>query len=102
MIILSDLGYLLRSELLLRFLGLFRLFEPVYIILSTLIRESMVDLCSGYVMSVCSLIFMLILHITLDSCLVRTRSAYSMIITLRSDANEWKTFAEPVRFGLFA
>ena len=65
--ILSDLGYLLRSELLLQFLGLFRLFEFVYMIFRTLLLGSMADLCSECAMGVYSSHFMLILQYSLKS-----------------------------------
>ena len=102
MIILSDLGYLLRSELLLQFLGLFRLFELVYVILRTLLLKSLVDLCSEYVISVYSSSCMLILQYSLESCFLSTGSAYLTYLMLRSSTGLWKTFAEPVRFSLCA
>ena len=102
MILLSDLGYLFRSELLLKFLGSLRLFELVYMILRTLLLESMVDLCSECVTSVYSLSFMFILRFALESCLICTGSAYSILIMFRSGTVLWNTFAEPVRFSLCA
>ena len=100
MILLSDLGYLFRSELLLKFLGLSRLFELVLVILRTLLFESMVDLCSEYVMSVYSSSFMLILQYSLESCFVCTGSTCLMSLMFKSGTIFWKTFAEPVRFSL--
>ena len=100
MILLSDLGYLFRSELLLQFLGLFRLFELDYARLRTLLFESMVDLCSECVMRVYSSSFMLILQYSLESCFVYTGSAFYMSLMFRSSTILWKTFAEPVRFSL--
>jgi len=102
MIILSDIGYLLRSELLSQFLGLFRLSELVNVILRTLIRKSVANLCSGYVMSVYALIFMIVLRCTLESCLISTGSGNSLCIMFRSGAELRNTFAEPVRFGPLA
>ena len=75
MILLSDLGYLFRSELLLKFLGLFRLFELVLVILRTSLFKSTVDLRSESVTSVYSLSFMLILQFSLESCFLCTGSA---------------------------
>ena len=100
MIILTDLGYLFRSELLLPFLGLFRLFEPVYMISITLLCESMADLCSECVPGVYSLCFMLILQYSLESCLIRFGSMCFMFIKSRSGVIVWKTYTEPVRFSL--
>ena len=102
MLILSDLGYLLRSGLLLQFLGLFRLFESVYMILRTLLLESVTDLCSGYIMSVCSWISMLILPLMYESCLIRFGSMCFVLIIFRSGNVVWKTYAEPVRISLCA
>ena len=102
MILLSDLGYLFRSELLLKFLGLFRLFELVLVILRTLLFKSMVDLCSECVTSAYSLSFMFILRFALESCFVCTGSAYFMLMMFRSGIDLWKSFAEPVRFSTCA
>ena len=100
--ILSDLGYLFRSELLLQFLGLFRLFESVYMVLRTLLLESTVDLCSEYALGVYPSIFMLIFRYSLESCFACNGSAFFLLITFKSDVDMWKTFTEPVRFGLIA
>ena len=102
MMILSDLGYLFRSGLLLQFLVSFRLFESVYVILRTLMLESMVDLYSEYTASVYPSISMFIFRYLLGSCFACTGFALSLIIILRSSTVVWKTFTEPVRFGRLA
>ena len=102
MILLSDLGYLFRSELPSKFLGLFRLSELDLVILKPLFVESMDDLCSKCVSSVYSLSFMLILQFSLESCFVCTGSAYFMLLMFRSSTVWWKIFVEPVRFSTCA
>jgi len=99
MIILSDLGYLFRSELPLLFLGLFRLFEPVFMILRTLLFESMVDLCSECAMGVYPSSFTFMFRYSLESCLACTGSAVFMLLMFRFCTDVWNTFTEPVRFG---
>ena len=99
---LSDLGYLFRSGLFLQFLGLFRLFGSVYVILQTLMHESVVDLYSEYTASVYPSISMFIVRYLLGSCFACTGSALSLIKILRSSTVVWKTYTEPVRFGLLA
>ena len=91
---------MLRSELLLQFLGLFRLFELVYMILRTLLLDFMVDLCSECAMGVYPSSFAFIFRYSLESGFACTGSALSLIIILRSSTVMWKTFTEPVRFGL--
>jgi len=100
MFILSDLGYMFRSELFLQFLSLFRLFELDLVILRTLLRKFMVDLRSECVMSVYSSSFALILQHSLESCFVSARSVNLLSLMFRSNTVLWKTFAEPVRFSL--
>ena len=97
--ILSDLGYLFRSGLLLQFLGLFRLFERVYMILRVLLLESMVDLYSEYTASIYPSISMFIFRYLLGSCLACTGFACLMSRLFKSSTILWNTFVEPVRFN---
>jgi len=100
--ILSDLGYLFRSGLLLQFLVSFRLFESVYVVLRTLMLESVVDLNSEYTASLYPLISMFIVRYLLGSCSACTGTAFYLIKTLKSNTDVWKTYTEPVRFGFLA
>ena len=88
--ILSDLGYLLRSGLLLQFLVSFRLFGSVYMVLRTLMLESVVDLYSE----------MFICRYLPGSCSEYTGFAFFLFIILRFSTVMWITFTEPVRFSL--
>ena len=99
MFILSDLGYLFRSGLLLQFLVSFRLFESVYMILRTLLCEPMADLCSEYVFGVYPSSFTFMFRYSLESCFTCTGSVVFMFLMFRSGTDMWNTFTEPVRFG---
>ena len=58
------------------------------------------DLCSECVESAYPLSFMFISRFAFESYFVCTGSAYFMLLMFRSGIVLWKTFAEPVRFGV--